>query len=103
MGQVNVTVGGRAYALTCRDGEEARLQRLAETVNAKSVELQGALGQVTEPRLLLMSALLLADDYLDLRERAAKPGTEAAVATLTAAIERIDQIATTLEPSLFTA
>jgi cell division protein ZapA len=72
MAQINVTVGGHSYALACRDGEEERLKSLAAHINSKAETLRGALGQVSEPRMLLMSALLVTDELFELRERTVK-------------------------------
>lgn len=68
MAQVNIIVAGRPYALTCRDGEEERLQYLAAHLNRKAEELTRSLGQLAEPRLLLMTALLITDEYFDLQQ-----------------------------------
>jgi cell division protein ZapA len=59
---VNVMVNGRAYTIACDDGEEEHLKALGGDVDAKVRELLGAVGQVGEQRLILMAALLLADE-----------------------------------------
>jgi cell division protein ZapA len=59
---VNVMVNNRAYTIACDDGEEEHLKALAADVDAKVRELLGSVGQVGDPRLLLMAALLLADE-----------------------------------------
>jgi cell division protein ZapA len=59
---VNVMVNGRAYTIACDDGEEEHLKTLATEVDTKVKELLGSVGQVGDQRLLLMAALLLADD-----------------------------------------
>lgn len=65
MAQVEITVGGRSYAIACNAGEEERLRRLAEHVDGKVREILKSAGQPGEPRLLLMAALLVADEYFD--------------------------------------
>jgi len=60
---VNVMVNGRAYTIACDDGEENHLRRLAEHVDDKVKELLGSVGQVGDQRLLLMAALLIADEH----------------------------------------
>lgn len=71
MAQVTVHVGGNDYRLACRDGEEPRLEKLGQYLDRKAEDLQQSLGQVSETRLLLMSAILVVDELLELRERTA--------------------------------
>lgn len=71
MAQVTVHVGGHDYRLACRDGEEPRLEKLGQYLDRKAEDLQQSLGQVSETRLLLMSAILVVDELLELRERTA--------------------------------
>jgi cell division protein ZapA len=59
---VNVMVNGRAYTIACDDGEEEHLKALADEVDSKVRELLGSVGQVGDQRLILMAALLLADE-----------------------------------------
>ncbi len=59
---VNVMVNGRAYTIACDDGEEDHLRELAGIVDAKAREVLGSVGQVGDTRLLLMAALLIADE-----------------------------------------
>ena len=60
---VNVMLNGRAYTIACDDGEEDHLRELAATVDAKAREVLGSVGQVGDTRLLLMAALLMADEH----------------------------------------
>ena len=60
---VNVMVNGRAYTIACDDGEEDHLRELAVVVDAKAREVLGSVGQVGDTRLLLMAALLMADEH----------------------------------------
>ncbi len=78
MAQVRVDVGGRSYPLACKDGEEELLQRLAKHVNSKAEQLSSQLGHLPEVRLLLMAAIMIADDYVEL---SAKGGDAPAPAT----------------------
>ena len=65
MGQVTVPVNGRSYAITCDDGQEPRIRRLAQYVDAKVGEFVASVGQVGEARLLLLAALVIADELSD--------------------------------------
>lgn len=67
MGTVNVDIGGRSYALSCRDGDEAHLVGLAGGIAEKAQSLTLSLGTMTEARLLLMAALMVADELHELR------------------------------------
>lgn len=62
---VNVMINQRAYTIACDDGEEEHLRELAGHVDSKVRELLESVGQAGEQRLLLMAALLIADEYLD--------------------------------------
>jgi cell division protein ZapA len=62
MGQVTVSVNGRSYAVGCDDGEEEHVEYLAEFIDKRVRELTEAVGHVGEDRLLLMAALLIAED-----------------------------------------
>jgi cell division protein ZapA len=73
MGQVTITLNGRTYSLACPDDEEERLHRLAAYVRGKLDELVEEFGQIGHERLMLMAALLIADEVLERevgRERA---------------------------------
>jgi cell division protein ZapA len=66
---VNIMVNSRAYTVACDDGEEEHLKDLARRVDAKVRELLSSIGQVGEQKLLLMAALLLADEHHDVAHR----------------------------------
>ena len=66
---VNVMVNNRAYTIACDDGEEEHLKGLAALVDSKAREVLAAVGQVGDARMLLMAALLIADEYHDLAEK----------------------------------
>jgi len=61
MGEVTISVAGRAYQVVCEDGEEDRLTAIASRVDREAQAFGGATPSLSEPRLLLMCALLLAD------------------------------------------
>ena len=63
---VNVMVNSRAYTIACDEGEEQHLKELAAHVDAKAREVLGSVGQVGDARLLLMAALLIADEHHDM-------------------------------------
>jgi cell division protein ZapA len=112
MGQVVVKVNGREFPLSCADGQEPRIRRLAQYVDAKVNEFTKTIGQVGEARLLLLAAIVISDELSDanetiLQERnrsraaAATPGEgeQAAAAGLRGMADRVEAIATRLETS----
>ncbi|MFN4275571.1 MAG: cell division protein ZapA [Ferrovibrio sp.] len=62
MAMVKVTVNSRLYEIGCDDGEEDQVRRLSQVLDVRVRELAALVGQVGEARLMLMTALTLADD-----------------------------------------
>jgi len=62
---ISLTVHGRSYQVTCDDGQESHLMKLAQHIDRKMAELEASVGQVGEQRLLFMSCLLIADELFD--------------------------------------
>lgn len=101
MAEVTIEVGGRRYDVTCRDGEEPQLRRLAMVVDQKAEQARAAVGNANESRLLLLAALLLADEVHDLRQGNVPPlpaGTDVALADAVEQLaERVETLAEHLE------
>ena len=57
----------RTYRLSCDDGEEERLAELAAHVRTKADGLIAEHGRIGDEHLMLMSAILIADELWDLR------------------------------------
>ena len=76
MALVNIMVNGRAYTVACDDGEEDRLRELAGYVDAKAREVLETVGQVGDQRLMLMAALLMADECHEANRRLEVRGKE---------------------------
>lgn len=91
-----MSVGGREYRLACRDGDEPGLLAAAARVNGHAEALGRTLGAVSESRLLLMAALLLAGELAE-RERGTAPATPPASAPDGALAERLERLAEQLE------
>lgn len=76
MGQISLRVGERTHMMSCRDGEEEHLLRLAAMIDRKCNEATTALGVMPEPRLLLTAALLIADELAELKNGVAAPAPD---------------------------
>ena len=75
---VNVMVNGRAYTIACDEGEEEHLRDLARMVDEKAREVLSSVGQVGDSRLILMAALLIADEHHGMVTRLAEGGQKTA-------------------------
>jgi cell division protein ZapA len=105
MAQLTIDVNGRSYAVGCEDGQEAHLRSLAATIDRQVRQVSSEVGPLGETRLLLMAALMLADELslakgrtsameaeLDRLRDARDHTQDAAVAAIEAAAERIEAI-----------
>jgi cell division protein ZapA len=120
MSQVNVTINGRQFRMACEDGEEARLSRLAEDLDASIATLRTRFGEIGDTRLTVMAALTLADQLSETKEKLQRLEPElatlrnasvasadhsqatqsAVVAALNAAAERIENITKSLNETV---
>jgi cell division protein ZapA len=71
MAQVTIEVNGRPYQVGCEDGQEQHLRDLAKIFDGQVRQVSQEMGQLGDTRLLLMGALLLADELADARNRLA--------------------------------
>ncbi len=65
MAQVTLRINGYAYTVGCQDGEEEHLQHMASEVERRIEGIKGAIGQSGESRMLVMAALMMADDLFE--------------------------------------
>jgi cell division protein ZapA len=65
MSHINVTINGRQYRMGCEEGQELRLLKLAETLEARITNLRGKFGEIGDARLTVMAALTVCDELLD--------------------------------------
>ena len=99
MAQVKLEVGGRQYDVMCRDGEEERLMMLARLVDSRAADVIRSIGRGNEPRELLLTALLLADELDEARSTVASARTEEIqrVTAMERCAERLESLASRLE------
>ncbi len=85
MPDVEVSVGGRVFAVACQEGEQVYLQSAAQILDNEAQVLADQLGRMTEARVLLMAGLMLADKTAGLEEELRR--TEAAYAEVAQELE----------------
>lgn len=82
MAHVTIRINGYAYTIGCEDGQEGHLTQMAEEVDRRITHIRQNFGsQSGEARLLMMAALLLADELYDLQRH--QPDSPAAAPTPT--------------------
>ncbi len=71
---VNVTVkfNQRDYILSCEDGQEQELEKLAFNLNEKFEKLKRDLGNIGESKLLLISSIQCIDEIFTMKDSAEK-------------------------------
>src|SRR5580700_2812417 len=58
MSHINVTINGRQYRMACEEGQEVRLLKLAESLEARIGDLRGKFGEIGDARLTVCDELL---------------------------------------------
>jgi cell division protein ZapA len=100
MSEVTLQVGGRAYPVSCADGEEDHVRRLAAIIDGKLASLGSNL-MPGDAKNLLFAALILADEVEEARRQDPAPPAplldEGTVRRLDAIAGRIESLAQLLE------
>ncbi len=65
MPEISLKINERTYQVTCDDGQDDHLRRLASHLDERIQGLVGAVGQVGESRLLVMASLMFADELFE--------------------------------------
>ena len=102
MSHINVTINGRQYRMACEEGQEVRLLKLAESLEARVTELRGKFGEIGDARLTVMAALTVCDELLDVTTRlhATEQELESARNLRAAAVDRARLTQTTVASAL---
>ena len=99
MAKADISIQGRSFSIACAPGQEMRVQRLAEQLDARVRQISDAVGDIGEERLLLITALALLDE-LDSARRgvSVRPETDArAIEILITMAGRVEALAARLE------
>ena len=83
MAQLTIEVNGKPYAVGCEDGQEDHLRSLAELIDARVREIAPDAGALGDTRLMLLGALMLADEVGNLKGRLAAASARAELAEQT--------------------
>jgi cell division protein ZapA len=103
MAQVEIRINNRPYRISCDDGQEDHLTRLAGFVDKRVQELVASVGQVGEDRLLVMASLLIADElsetFARVESAAGEDSEEVRVQAIEALTDRIERVTSRLKPA----
>jgi cell division protein ZapA len=122
MSHVTVTIGGRQYRMACEGEQESHLTALAADLDRRIEKLRESFGEIGDQRLLVMAALMVADELAEARRKLhqleqqleklqdacsaaadrALATQAAVVAALNAAAERIERVTRSLNQTLGT-
>jgi cell division protein ZapA len=76
MAHVSVTINGRQYRMSCDDGQEHHVARLAHDLDQRIMNLRVTFGEIGDARLTIMAALMLVDELSEQRQRLHRIETE---------------------------
>jgi cell division protein ZapA len=123
MAQVSVTINGRQFRMTCEDGQEEHLGKLARELDERIGGLRAKFGEIGDTRLTVMAAITVADELAEAGARVKRLEEELAAlqdarlaasdrnkaaqasvaAALSAAAERIEGITKKLNQTIATS
>jgi cell division protein ZapA (FtsZ GTPase activity inhibitor) len=97
MSKLAITLYGREYFVNCDPGEEERLKEIVRFVERKMHQVVERAGNTTtEPRLFMLTCLLLADELMETRQHSVnslRQNEDLMVAAVQHLKERISNIA----------
>jgi len=103
MAEVNLSINGRTYGIHCDDGQEQRVVDLGQYIDSRVKEIAQAGAASNESHLLVLAALVLADEVFDLKDGAANSnggvakGLQITEEDETAIVEVIDHMAARID------
>ena len=65
MTELEISIGGRIFSVACESEEEEKVKRAAALINEEADSIQTQLGRLPEAKMLLLSALMIADRLVD--------------------------------------
>ena len=66
MTELEISIGGRIFSVACDNEEQEKVREAAALINEEADAIQSKLGRLPETKMLLLSALMIADRLVDL-------------------------------------
>ena len=65
MTELEISIGGRIFSVACDNEEQEKVKQAASLINEEADAIQNQLGRLPESKMLLLSALMIADRLAD--------------------------------------
>ena len=65
MTELEISIGGRIFSVACEMEEQEKVKKAAALINEEADSIQTQLGRLPEAKMLLLSALMIADRLVD--------------------------------------
>ena len=65
MTELEISIGGRIFSVACDNEEQDKVKEAAALINEEADSIQSQLGRLPESKMLLLSALMIADRLVD--------------------------------------
>ena len=65
MTELEISIGGRIFLVACDNEEQEKVKEAAALINEEADSIQSQLGRLPEAKMLLLSALMVADRLVD--------------------------------------
>ena len=66
MTELEISIGGRSFSVACDNEEQEKVRQAASLIDEEAGAIQTQLGRLPESKMLLLSALMIADRLADL-------------------------------------
>ena len=68
MTELEISIGGRIFSVACDNEEQEKVKEAAALINEEAETIQSQLGRLPESKMLLLSALIIADRLVDVEK-----------------------------------
>ena len=65
MTELEISIGGRIFSVACDNEEQEKVKEAAALINEEADTIQSQLGRLPESKMLLLSALMIADRLVE--------------------------------------
>ena len=65
MTELEISIGGRIFSVACDNEEQEKVKNAAALIDEEADSIQSQLGRLPESKMLLLSALMIADRLVD--------------------------------------